>query len=98
MLIITLKDVMISYNGIINIFLFQYSTKKYFGLICVPHIYLIYACIQRRLRGLIAITFVCPFVCAIVSSPVFYYVENWKFLHHKKIAYDPGVCHNFDQA
>lgn len=62
---------MISYNGIINIFLFQYSTKKCFGLICVPHIYLIYSYIQRRLRGFIAITFVCPFVCVIVSSPVF---------------------------
>lgn len=98
MLIITLKDVMISYNGIINICLFQYSTKKCLSLICVPHIYLIYSYIQRRFRGFIAITFVCPFVCEIVSSPVFYYVENWKFLHYKKIAYDPRVCHNFDQA
>lgn len=68
---------MISYNDIIHIFfLFQYSTKKCFGLICVLNIYLIYAYTQWRLRGFIAITFVCPFVCAIVSGPVFYHVEN----------------------
>lgn len=31
-----------------------------------------------------------------MSGPFFYHVQNWKFLHHKKIAYDPRVCHDFD--
>lgn len=49
-----------------------------------------------KVKGVYRNHLVCPFVCAIVFGPVFYYVENWKFLHHKKIAYDPRVCHDFD--
>lgn len=70
------------------IFIIQYSMKKCFGLIGVLNIYFIYVYLYlMKVKGVYSNQLVCPF---------FYYVENWKFLHHRKIAFDPRVCHEFD--
>lgn len=70
------------------IFIIQYSMKKCFGLIGVLNIYFIYVYLYlMKVKGGYSNQLVCPF---------FYYVENWKFLHHRKIAFDPRVCHEFD--
>lgn len=49
-----------------------------------------------KVKGVYSNHLVCPFVCAIGSGSFSYYVENWKFLHHKRFAYDPRLCHDFD--
>lgn len=79
------------------IFIIQYSLKKCFGLIGVLNIYFMYVYLYlMKVKGVYSNQLVCPFVWAIWFGPFLYYIENWKFLHHQNIAFDPRVCHNFD--
>lgn len=87
---------MLLYNDI-TILIIQYCMKKCFGLIGVLNIYLMYVYFYLlKVKGVYSNHLVCRFVCAIVFGPFFYYVENWKFLHHKNITFDPRVFHDFD--
>lgn len=87
---------MLLYNDI-TILIIQYCMKKCFGLIGVLNIYLMYVYFYLlKVKGFIAITLSVDLSVQMCSVHFFYYVENWKFLHHKNIAFDPRVFQDFD--